>query len=330
MASSVNNSTADSGSSAAVAELMPDPTMLPKEPAPGSADDLISSIADQQIDALINESEQLPIDKSMMDSAGAAELAVQATQELQQMAKELSAEATADLVADLNGAATEAMLAAPSIEPEASAEPEVNVNVNATSSPTSDASVPAQADSSAAASAGAIDSMPASDSVAENIPQPAPTPPLPVDSVPAVGPAMALTPADAEINQDEIDALISNSGPASAVDAPTPAPVAESEHKPYMAHAADIAKSLESGAEAVAQELAEDGARATSSMPPIVVVPISAKVRRIASNAAMTALTLVNLPVRNLSDNAREIVGIVAIVTLVNAMSMLLYLMIFR
>jgi len=44
----------------------------------------------------------------------------------------------------------------------------------------------------------------------------------------------------------------------------------------------------------------------------------------------MMILSWINFPIRNLSDSAREAIGIVAIITLVNAMSLLLYLMLFR
>jgi hypothetical protein len=297
MAISGNNS-----NTATAEELMPDPTQPRGGAAQGDADDLIASIADQQIDALISESGELQSDKPT-SSAVAAELAVQATQELQEMAQQLSDEARADLVADLNGAATEAMLKP---IPEAGEPP---------------AKVPSAA----------IEAMPAASApIAEPIapvietalaPEPtmaAPQPPSPPDVLPAVGPAMVIAPTDAEINQAEIDALISQELPkaseAQSASVETPAPPARSE----------------SSAEAVARELAEDVKPDTSHSSPVIVEPLSLRIRDAVTGVVMTVLNVINLPVRNLSDNAREVIGIVGIVTLVNAMSLLLYLMLFR
>jgi hypothetical protein len=57
--------------------------------------------------------------------------------------------------------------------------------------------------------------------------------------------------------------------------------------------------------------------------------PALARVTSRLTALGVTSLTLVNRPFAKLSDNTRELIGSIAIITLVNAMSILLYLMIF-
>lgn len=316
MASSGNNLT--SGTSSAVAELMPDPSNAPQNAA-GSADDLIASIADQQIDALISDAGEAAPDKPANTNV-AAELAVQATQELAQMAQKLSDEARADLVADLNGAATEAMLKPiPAADTTQEDEPHDPIALHAT---TNERSVAAAATAETTATESATNSI-AADSTT-NAPAPASTfssaeiASAPVEPLPAIAPGPLPVPADTEVNQAEIDALINKAMPP-AVEHDATANASHAHEEPH-----------ESSAEAVARELAEDLRHTAANLPPIVVVPLSARLRDAIETGVMTVLGLINWPVRNLSDNAREVMGIIAIVTLVNAMSLLLYLMIFR
>lgn len=355
MAKSENNPT-----SSAVAELLPDPTEPRAEVSSSDADDLIASIADQQIDQLINQSEDAPPAAAPVTNV-AAEVALTATNELQEMAQTLSNEARADLVADLNGAATEAMLTpipevapadaeakAPSapaesatpltpaepVVPAAQEIPAVQTTSVAEVAPTAEPpaapaqTVSSQADAQAAppntqadTTVAQADTTPSAQSDSQSV-APAVTP---ADTAPAApadaadplavpGPAMVLAPADTEINQAEIDALITGAMPT----------------EPSPAVAAPAVDSPQSSADAVARELAADVEILKHTHKPTATEARVSKARGALTRVSMTALEWINLPVRGLSDGSREILGIIAIVTLVNAMSLLLYLMIFR
>lgn len=361
MASNDKDSHASPGT--AVAELLPDPTG-DLSPAPiADADDLIASIADQQIDALISDAQaddvtpSQPIESGTPAVDSAAELAEQATQELAAMAQELNEQVTADLVADLASATREATAsdhaakalevlneAKPGDEPiappgaeaaltaqaatpiEAIREPEGAVSAgtaveDVTSPALADVAVEAGASASEAASSAvmevATNAAPPPESnaaVAEENQTAAQTSAEPV--APAAAGAMPLAPPDAEINQAEIAALIADGN-------------AHRDEKP-LHHAADVARSLESGAEEVARELAQEAAAVAAHLPDMPTAERSRPVRNAVGSSALALLSLINFPLRNLPDSAREVIGIVAIVTLVNAMSLLLYLMIFR
>lgn len=93
----------------------------------------------------------------------------------------------------------------------------------------------------------------------------------------------------------------------------------------------------ESGAQAVARELAADVALLSTPLPSVVEhdAHVSARDpwwrRVLASIVALPGLVVgaINLPARPLSDRGREIIGAAGIVTLVNAAGLLIYLTMF-
>lgn len=87
---------------------------------------------------------------------------------------------------------------------------------------------------------------------------------------------------------------------------------------------------MQSAAEELARELEADRAvtpnRHSESSEPVHQESRSATGVRVGFNI----LSAINSPFQNLSDNTRELLGSIAIITLVNAMSILLYVMIYR
>jgi hypothetical protein len=87
---------------------------------------------------------------------------------------------------------------------------------------------------------------------------------------------------------------------------------------------------LESAAADVARELEADAALAAR-----VAIRVPAPATRTTAGARVSAGALalaraINRPVRGVGDAARELIGSVAIITLVNALAILLYVMLFR
>ncbi len=336
----------ESASSTGIAELLPDPMSLSADAPAVNADDLISSIADQQIDAMISEvrddADPKPDPVDVAD--GAAELALQATQELAQMAEELNDQVSADLVADLTNAAianassttnTSSAAIAASLKEEPAGVHEQKIVADQKAEPglnaiSGEPATPAPVELSALAgvepvagstpipndAAAAVVAAERALTTAEAVPQSA----LAIGPLPALGPAGALESADTEINQEEIDALISNK-PVVASDA------VESHAEPI--HADDVRRSLESSEHELARELAKEAASVAAHLPSFETPGRFSKLGDSASGALLTVLSWINLPVSRLPDSARELIGIAGIVTLVNAMALLLYLMIF-
>lgn len=311
---------------AGVAELLPDPAAFTGTAGAGDADDLIASIAEQQIDALISDAHADTEKPTSVDHA--AELAQQATNELAQMAHELNEQVSADLVADLTHAASEAVarkqsthdtvLGAPEPTPVATPLPEA--------APATEAPVSAEHADSAAPTPEPIPVQIGEPAVAAPLPEGVAktTTPLP-EPLPAVGPSISLTPQDTEINQDEIDALISTGAAPASEEPLSDNPTVPETLQPAVA----AAESSESSAAEVARELAEQAAVVAAHLPSLRPATAPGRARESLSSGVLTFLSWVNYPARNLSDNTREVIGIIAIVTLVNAMSLLLYLMIF-
>lgn len=300
-----------SSSPAAIADLLPDPTTAPVRK--GDADDLIASIAEQQIDALISDAHA---DEETVQTGGAAELAQQASQELAQMAQELSDQVSADLVADLTHAASEAVATqAANLEPEAAVAEPPESSITPTG-PGAPIDVPADA-LTAAEPAGEATEATAPPVTIEAVDVPANAladqPPVEREVVPS--PMAMPAPHDAEINQAEIDALIAPGAPHAA--------------DPDVERHAFPGKHEQSSAAAVARELAEEAAAVAAHLPALPAVHPSGRLRETISGGFFTVLEWINYPARNLPDSVREVIGIIAIVTLVNAMSLLLYLMIF-
>jgi hypothetical protein len=97
-------------------------------------------------------------------------------------------------------------------------------------------------------------------------------------------------------------------------------------------HQGDVDRLLDApptdAAVAVARELELDAQRAEHNTAAQSAVGPSLLAR--VGNLPITLLRAVNAPVAGLGEDAREMVGAIAIVTLVNAMSILLYVMIYR
>lgn len=152
----------------------------------------------------------------------------------------------------------------------------------------------------------------------------APAEPEPVE---ALAPEPVEAPAP-ELVEPVSDAIVAEAPAELESEAPMPLEATDEVVVPLP----DETSSLESAAADVARELEADAAiesaRTTVSHAAKPHARVSAGA--IASTGAMAVARVVNRPVRGMSDSTRELVGSIAIITLVNAMAILLYVMIFR
>ena len=91
--------------------------------------------------------------------------------------------------------------------------------------------------------------------------------------------------------------------------------------------------SVQSAAEELARELEADAAvspRRHQSKSTTSEVAHHEPQANVGMRVGFGVLNAINAPFKNLSDNTRELFGSIAIITLVNAMSILLYVMIYR
>jgi hypothetical protein len=325
-----SSSTGSTVGPAATSAVLPEPGDQPRATArPGSAaaaDELIARLADKQIDALIDEADVRPTPRDA-DADAAMELAMQAAEELSKIAGDLS-RATDQLInADLDPDPDE-------LPPEPDPTPETAARADASTDTTSARPPPAF---DPAADLGAELAARPSDEESANQPNEA----SPLDAASGTdtieGPAADARPGNLVIEEPAPETsppAPPSFNPPARADVDRTAGLAEPEGEPASTlHS--TAADLDNSAQAVARELAEDVrpvATTGESAPAPQALPSGAwwnvALRRAREVPAM-CVQLVNLPAAPLTDTGREVMGAIAIVTLVNAMSLLLYLMVF-
>lgn len=125
----------------------------------------------------------------------------------------------------------------------------------------------------------------------------------------------------AETTAEEFSRIISDE-PASFDQAPQAGAIPAAEQA-----MADV----QSAAEELARELEADEARPVRGLKSESTKPVQHDASpAVGVRVGFGILNAINAPFKNLSDNTRELLGSLAIITLVNALSILLYVMIYR
>lgn len=360
-----------------VADNLPDPASLDKDALniDADADELISQLADQQIEQLLAEANE---DRPASDASPAGQSATSELEadvasvaaSVQALAAEVeSAAAPApelDVDADLESVvdsvnAMSAELAdeteSTATETQEAAADDSTTTVDEAATPTDEIATPAEeavspiapADEVAGQVAAATQDVAA---VAADVVESAEEWTAAADAVSEAPAADSPEPsADASIDaadeiKEQVKDDVSEADLASAADAfakeleldSTPDAADVDEETSAQAGSAAVAgeaDELESAAAELAKELAADASLSSSTVEigsagksKIARAATSSKL--IAARSVLNAFRAINRPTEGLADDRRELIGSLAIITLVNAMSILLYVMLFH
>jgi hypothetical protein len=295
----------------ATLDLPADPTEIPSEPPEPRqhADDLIASMADQQIEAMLAEAEA-------------------AEERVERGLEKAPSEEPAPAVTDVVPVAPDEVVDKPALEPQAA----LDAVKEAVAEPVVESTQPIEAPREGEAPAEPTLESPVAAVVAE---APAPS----VEPVQDQGSAGASPAQDAPLQETPVEetpvvhapALIDMTGKVAGE--AKPAPETETPAEPAKEDLHD--EPLEDSAAAVAKELEEEETLAAKRQAEAGPGPskfriYAGKALAFLASVPLLMLQALNYPFQHVSDRAREVIAAIALMTLFNSVAILIYVIVFR